>query len=141
MKACRKSSGITPLILNLGIRSRTVIYFTPQSLYPWQRAPTPIKFWVGTRAGLDVLEKRKNILPPPEYFFYFLFCGPSPSVALLSLSLLVSLSALYNTHNTNAHALSEIRNRNPSNRVPFDRSATAIGGIRPRSIVTIPTTP
>jgi hypothetical protein len=63
MKAYKGSLGIDPLLLNLGIRRRSVsdqlhapVAFVPQRNEP--RYP-----WVGPRAGLDVFEK-KNISNP-----------------------------------------------------------------------------
>jgi hypothetical protein len=39
-----------------------VVSFTPYPLYPGEKAPGThsIEGWVGSRAGLDALEKKKN---------------------------------------------------------------------------------
>jgi hypothetical protein len=49
-------------ILDLGIRWRLVVNFTPQPLYPGERAAGThwIGGWVGPRAGLDAVEKRRS---------------------------------------------------------------------------------
>jgi hypothetical protein len=52
--------------LHLGTSWRWVVSFTPQPLYPRERAPVThwIGGWVDPRAGVDGFEKRK-LLPPP----------------------------------------------------------------------------
>jgi hypothetical protein len=52
------------IILELGIRWRRVVSFTPLPLYPGERARGTdfTGGWVGPRAGLGVMEK-KNLLP------------------------------------------------------------------------------
>jgi len=62
-----RSEGTAPCILNLESRWRWAISFTPQQLYPWERAPD--SHWTGgwedPRDGLDAVTKRK-ILPGIE---------------------------------------------------------------------------
>jgi hypothetical protein len=54
-----------PRILDLGTKWRWVVSFTPRPLYPGQRAPgTHWIGWVGPRAGLDDVEKRKFLTLP-----------------------------------------------------------------------------
>ena len=50
-----------------------VVKFTPWRLYLWGKAPNEERIggWVGSRAGLDVLEKRE-LLPLPEIKHTFL---------------------------------------------------------------------
>jgi hypothetical protein len=47
----------------LGTSWRSVVSFTPRPLYPWNRAPGThwIGGWVGPRASLDDVEKKKFI--------------------------------------------------------------------------------
>jgi len=54
-----------PCILNLGARWSRMVNFTPWQLYPWGKCPgTPKKGdWVGPRASLDPVVKRK--IPDP----------------------------------------------------------------------------
>ena len=63
MKACVRSRGIAPLILNLGTRWRYVVNFTFQSLY--FRCKNPDSHWmrscVDPRDGTNVLEKRRAL--------------------------------------------------------------------------------
>jgi hypothetical protein len=65
MKAYWGSGGIAPRILELDTRWRWVVSFTPRPLYPRKRAPDTywIGSWVGPRAGLDAVVKRK--VPSP----------------------------------------------------------------------------
>jgi hypothetical protein len=51
-------------ILDLGTRCRWVVILTLLLLYSWERAPCThwIGGWVGPRAGLDAVEKRR-VLP------------------------------------------------------------------------------
>jgi hypothetical protein len=69
MKAYWGSGYIAPRILDLGTRWRWVASFTARSLYPQKRAPATywIRGWVGPRAGLDAMVKRKNSQPLPEF--------------------------------------------------------------------------
>jgi hypothetical protein len=52
-------------VVNLGSRWRWLISTTPLPLYPQgnSRSTHCMGGWVGPRAGLDVMEKRKNLLP------------------------------------------------------------------------------
>jgi hypothetical protein len=56
------SGDIARRILNLGTRWRWLASFTPQALYPGERAPGThwIGGWVGPRAGLNAVAKRNN---------------------------------------------------------------------------------
>jgi len=60
--------GITSRILNVGIRWRWVVSFTPRPLYPAGRTPGThrIQGWVGPSAGLDAVAKRKIPCPSRE---------------------------------------------------------------------------
>jgi hypothetical protein len=66
MNAYWGSTGIAPRILDLGIRWRRVVSFTPWPLYPRERAPSThwIGGWVGPRAVPDAVVKRK--IPSPR---------------------------------------------------------------------------
>jgi hypothetical protein len=47
-------------IVDLGIRWRWVVSFTPRSLYYRRKSPRyPLGGWMGPRAGLDVVKQRK----------------------------------------------------------------------------------
>jgi hypothetical protein len=62
MKAYRGSRGIASFILDLGIRWRWVVNFTPRPLCPSNRSPVPIVYeasWLDPRAGLGVYGKEK----------------------------------------------------------------------------------
>jgi hypothetical protein len=60
MKTYCGSGGVAPCILDLGTRWRSVISFTPRTLYPQGKSP-----WVvGSRAILDTVAKRK--IPSPR---------------------------------------------------------------------------
>jgi hypothetical protein len=61
MKIYWGSGGIAPCILDLGTRWRWVVNFTPWPLYPRERAPST--HWIGPRAGLDAVVKRKFTSP------------------------------------------------------------------------------
>jgi hypothetical protein len=52
---------------DLGIRWRQVVSFTPRPIYPQEKSPWyPFdRRWVGLRAVLDAVVKRKNSQPPP----------------------------------------------------------------------------
>jgi hypothetical protein len=52
-------------ILDLGIRWRLVVSFTPLLLYPRGKSPGTLWIggWVGPRVGLDAVEKKKILLP------------------------------------------------------------------------------
>jgi len=66
MKTYWGNAGIAPYILNLGIRCRWVVSFTPRPLYPWGKNPQyPVGGWVGPRAGMDSMAKRKNLTVVP----------------------------------------------------------------------------
>jgi hypothetical protein len=67
MKAYGESGCIDPHFIDLGTSWKRVVSFTPLHLYPGERAPGTnwIGGWVGTRTGLDDVEKRK-FLPPLE---------------------------------------------------------------------------
>jgi hypothetical protein len=58
--------GRVPLILKFDTRCRWVLCFTPLLLYFWKRAPlyTLNRKFVGPRAELEYLEKRKTLAPP-----------------------------------------------------------------------------
>jgi hypothetical protein len=58
--------GIAPRILDFGTRWRWVVSVTPRQLYPRERAPGThwIGGWVGPRAVLDAVVKRK--IPSPR---------------------------------------------------------------------------
>jgi hypothetical protein len=45
-----------------------MVSFTPWPLNPWERTPAPhwIEGWVGPRAGLDAVVKRKILIPYRE---------------------------------------------------------------------------
>jgi hypothetical protein len=60
------SGGIAPCILDLGTRWRWVVSFTPRSLYPQGKSLwCPLdRGWVGPRAVLDAVVKRK--IPSPR---------------------------------------------------------------------------
>jgi hypothetical protein len=60
------SGCIDPHFLDLSISWRWVVSFTPRPLYPRERAPGThwIGGWVGPRAGLDDMEKRKFLTLP-----------------------------------------------------------------------------
>ena len=65
IKTYIESRGISPLILNLSMRQRWVVSFTPQPLYLQRKYPGIhwIVDWMGPRAGLDV-EKKRTISCP-----------------------------------------------------------------------------
>jgi hypothetical protein len=67
MKAYRGCRGKASLILNFSTRWRWVVNFTPWPLTTW-REPW-IGSWVGPRASLDVLEKRKSLSPAHSTIF------------------------------------------------------------------------
>jgi hypothetical protein len=60
------SGCIDPGFLDLGTWWRWVVSFTPQPLYPREKAPSThwIGGWVGPRAGLDNVEKTKFLTLP-----------------------------------------------------------------------------
>jgi hypothetical protein len=65
MKAYWRSGGIAPHILDLGTRWRWVVSFTPPATLPPGKAKSPwythwIGGWVGPKAGLDAVVKRKT---------------------------------------------------------------------------------
>jgi len=61
MKAHKKSGVPSSHIFNLGNGFRWVVNFVPWFLYLWERTLLTHRIgrWVGHRASLDVLEKRK----------------------------------------------------------------------------------
>jgi hypothetical protein len=61
MKEYYESGGIAPRILDLSTRWMWVVSFTPRLLSPRERTPGTnwIGGWVGPRAGLDKVSKRK----------------------------------------------------------------------------------
>jgi hypothetical protein len=66
MKMYWVNGGITPRILNLGIRWWWVVSFTSRPLYPRGEAPGAhcLGGWVGRRSGLDAVAKKKSIIAP-----------------------------------------------------------------------------
>jgi hypothetical protein len=58
----------TSIILNLGTRWRRIVSVTPRPLYPGERNPGThwIGGWVGSKVGLDAVEKRKISYPCRE---------------------------------------------------------------------------
>jgi hypothetical protein len=70
MKTYCGSGGIAPRILNLDTRWRWVVNFTPRALYPQGKDPGTtnwIRGWVGPRAVLDTVAKRKIPSPRQEW--------------------------------------------------------------------------
>jgi len=67
MKAYWGSGGITLRLLDLSTRWRWVVSFMPQPLYPWGKSPDTqwTGGWVGPRAGLDAVVKRR--IPSPSW--------------------------------------------------------------------------
>jgi len=65
MKTYWGRGSIAPRILDLGTRWRWLVRFTPGGFTPRGRAPGThwIRGWVGPRAGLDAVVKRK--IPNP----------------------------------------------------------------------------
>lgn len=64
MKACRRSKGNTPLILNLNPRWRLAVSISPRPLYHRER----IRVWVapdGPQSRYGYFREQKNILPVP----------------------------------------------------------------------------
>jgi hypothetical protein len=61
METYSRSVGIVPRILNIDIRWRWVVSFTPRSLYPGERAPGTHRIggWMNPKANLDAVAKRK----------------------------------------------------------------------------------
>jgi hypothetical protein len=82
------SGGIAARILNLCTRWRRVISFTPLLLYSPGKAPGShgIRGWVGPRAGLDAVAKRKNPYPCQESKFG----RPTHSVVTILVELCVT---------------------------------------------------
>jgi hypothetical protein len=62
-----ESRGVSPRIFDLGTRWRLVVSITPRPYYLRERAPGThwIGSWVGPRAVLDIVVKRKIPTPPP----------------------------------------------------------------------------
>jgi len=60
-----ENGDIVPLILKLGTKWRRVVSFMPWLLTLEERAPSAhsTKGWVGPRANLDTVGKKKNFLP------------------------------------------------------------------------------
>jgi len=65
-----ENGGTVPRILKLGTRWRWVVSFTARPLYPRGECSPWIGGWVGSRAGLNMAEKRKIIL---MMMFFLLF--------------------------------------------------------------------
>jgi hypothetical protein len=67
MKTYWWSGGIVPHLLDLGTRWKWVVSFTSQPLYPQRKSPGThwIGGWVGPRAVLDMVVKRK--IPSPHW--------------------------------------------------------------------------
>jgi hypothetical protein len=63
MKAHRTSGDTAQFILKLGIRLKYVVTFISRPYYPRERTPILIGGWVGSRASMDVLKKRKISSP------------------------------------------------------------------------------
>jgi len=66
-----------------------VVSFTPQPLYPRETSPFThwIGDWVGSRAGLDAVAKRKNFLSLSDI-------EPQSSPARIPVTILLELSRL-----------------------------------------------
>jgi hypothetical protein len=66
MKTYWASGGIAPRVLDLGTKWRSAVSFTPWPLYPQGKSPGNIWIggWVGSRAVLDTVVKRK--IPSPR---------------------------------------------------------------------------
>jgi len=62
MKTWRKTGGITPFILYLGTRWRTVVNFMPQPLFSWERTTRYAQNsrLGGPRSGSEDNKKRKR---------------------------------------------------------------------------------
>ena len=64
MKAFRVSGGVSPLILNLGTRWKSVVNFMPSLFFPGKEPRCALSRRLdGPRAILDFLEKRKISFP------------------------------------------------------------------------------
>jgi hypothetical protein len=66
MKMYGRIGGITPHNLNLGTRRKLVVRFMPWPFYPHRKSPPTIIWiegWMGLRASLVVVAKRKKFLP------------------------------------------------------------------------------
>jgi len=64
MRTYRGSISLSPLILNLGIIWRQVINITPSPSTSWTEAWKLLNRRLGgSRAGLDILVKRKSVAP------------------------------------------------------------------------------
>ena len=62
LSACKGNRGLTPLIINLCARWRSLVCNTPQAIYtPHWREPSThcVRGWMGPTASLENLEKRK----------------------------------------------------------------------------------
>jgi hypothetical protein len=66
MKSYKASRDTVPPILNLGARCRSVLNFTPGSLYPWEKNPHyPLNRRLNQPQGWSGnFGERKNFLPP-----------------------------------------------------------------------------
>jgi len=101
MQAHRRSCGIVPLILNLGIRWGQLVNFMPWLLYTWEKAPVPIvqeDMWAPGTVWINVWRKENHLHPPgfkaqtiqPVASHYTMLYGPSYSkdtVIYLEISL------------------------------------------------------
>jgi hypothetical protein len=85
------SGDTTPRILNLGTRGMSVFSFTPRPLYRRERAPGTdwIGGWVGLRAVLDAVKKRKTCCPCQESNLIPWPLSPKPMVLYLVFGLRV----------------------------------------------------
>jgi hypothetical protein len=97
MKACWESGGIAPHILNLSTRWRWSVSFMPQPLCPWGKSPQhPLEGgWVGPRANVDAVAKRRNPFVAPAWN-WILFIHSHSVVTVLTDSVEVS-AWLYST--------------------------------------------
>jgi hypothetical protein len=103
MKMYWEVEGTAPWILNLGTR-RWASCFTSWPLYPWEGASTThwIGGWMGPRAGLDAVAKRKNPYPcqesNPSCPAHNLVTIPTELLWLLLMSWHVSVSTAHDSH-------------------------------------------
>lgn len=71
MKACKGNRGLSPLTINLGARWRSLVYNTPQAIYPpppWERTLYPLcKRFDGSQSQSGKYGEEKNTLPLPGF--------------------------------------------------------------------------